>query len=81
MTVVQRAQSMESTRKKGKEKADHYRREVEYEEMRECTFRPTLTDRKQARASQKACNLSKIAGFQRYWMQAEKAQLKEKQRK
>lgn len=31
MTVVQRAQSMENIRKKGKEKADQYRREVEYD--------------------------------------------------
>lgn len=82
MSEVKRAKSLENIRQKNRAKEEAYRKEVEYSQMRECTFRPKVKDDREARvAVQNRRALQEVAGVQQFLENREKFNEKERARK
>ncbi len=73
MSEAKRAKSLENIKQKNLLKEEAYRKEMEYSQMRECTFRPRIKDEKRARvAIQTRRTLQDVAGVQMFLENREK---------
>lgn len=82
MSEAKRAKSLENIKQKNRVKEEAYRKEMEYSQMRECTFKPKVKDDREARvAVQKGKALQEVAGVQEFLRNKEKYNQKERAKK
>ena len=78
MSAAKRSQSQELVRRKTAEKADSYRKEHEYAQVKECSFQPKINRNKKEREVIKAKSMRCVAGVENYLQGCNRAQQKQK---
>lgn len=81
MTASKRSRSLENIKMKRRNQAESILKETEYNQLKECTFRPRIIQTDESRSVAKMTSLEDVSGFGNYRRKVEMGQRKEKSRK
>lgn len=74
MTATKRARSLDNIKQKSKKKAQTYVKETEYDELKECTFKPRILSHEDSKNASRMASIDSISGYKSYIRNKEKAQ-------